>query len=220
MEISKYIDHTLLKPEATDGAIDALCKEAIENKFAAVCINPVYVHRASQLLLGTDVGVATVIGFPLGANTTAIKARETFDAIANGATEIDMVLAIGLFKSDMMKAVRADIGEVVKAAEGRKVKVILETCLLSNDEIRAACEIAADAGAAFVKTSTGFSTGGATVEAVRIMKETVGKWCEVKASGGIRNLEQAKLMIEAGATRLGTSAGVAIVKGLEGKSAY
>lgn len=213
MELAKYIDHTLLKPEARPEDIDKLCTEAAEHGFAAVCVNPVYVERAARLLQGKGVGVATVIGFPLGATTSGIKAREAKEAILQGATELDMVMVIGLFKGGDHKAVARDIKDVVRVAGKLPVKVILETCLLNPGEIKTASIIAADSGAAFVKTSTGFSSGGATVEAVRIMKEAVGARCAIKASGGIRQREQALLMIEAGASRIGTSAGVAIVTG-------
>lgn len=213
MNLASYIDHTLLKPEATPADVNKLCREAADHKFAAICVNPVYVKQAADYLKATEVEIATVIGFPLGATTTNTKVKETLDAIGNGATEIDMVMAIGLFKGKNFDAVRSDIAAVVKAAAPHPVKVILETCLLTKDEIASASKVSADAGAAYVKTSTGFANGGATVEAVKIMKEAVGGRCRIKASGGIRTREQALAMIEAGAMRLGTSSGVAIVKG-------
>ncbi|MFA4974512.1 MAG: deoxyribose-phosphate aldolase [bacterium] len=213
MDIAKYIDHTLLKPEATPVEIEKLCKEAAKHGFKAVCVNPVHCAMAASLLKGVDVEVATVIGFPLGANTTVIKMTETKDALANGATEIDMVMAIGLFKGGCDALVGRDIEGVVQAAEGRPVKVILETCLLDKEEIARACLIALAAGAAFVKTSTGFGSRGASVEDVRIMKAAVDGRIGIKASGGIRTRAQAIEMIEAGATRIGTSAGVTIVEG-------
>ncbi len=213
MDIAKYIDHTLLKPEATPAEVEKLCKEAAKHGFKAVCVNPVHCTRAAALLKGSGVAVATVIGFPLGANTTVIKMTETKDALANGATEIDMVMAIGLFKGGCDALVGRDIEGVVHAAEGRPVKVILETCLLDKEEIARACLIALAAGAAFVKTSTGFGSRGASVEDVRIMKAAVDGRIGIKASGGIRTRAQAIEMIEAGATRIGTSAGVTIVEG-------
>jgi deoxyribose-phosphate aldolase len=213
MNLAPYIDHTVLKPEAGPRDIEKLCREAVDNKFAAVCINPVYVSKARRLVGDSGVGVATVVGFPLGANTTETKIFETKRAIDEGATEIDMVMAVGLFKAGELKAVSRDIEDVVKASGKVPVKVILETCLLDADGIAKASVLAADAGAAFVKTSTGFASGGATVEAVRIMKEAVGNRCKIKASGGIRTRDQVVAMIEAGALRIGTSSGVSIVAG-------
>jgi len=211
MEIAKFIDHTLLKQEAIPADIEKLCKEAISNRFAAVCVNPVYVPLAAKLLGGSGVEVATVVGFPLGANTSRTKVQETEEALVNGATEIDMVMAIGLYKAGSFAEARKDIEMVVRAAAGRTVKVSLESCLLTEKEIEDASIISADAGAAYVKTSTGFSTGGATVEAVAAMKRAVGDRCKIKASGGIRTRDVALLMIDAGASRIGTSSGVAIV---------
>lgn len=211
MDIAKYIDHTLLKPEATPADINKLCMEAAQHRFAAVCINPVYVPIAAGALSGTGVAVATVAGFPLGASTTSIKAREALEAIAQGATEIDMVMAVGLFKAKDYKAAGEDIAQVVRVAKKFPVKVIIETCFLTPDEIGVACRIAADAGAAYVKTSTGFGSRGASADDIHIMKKTVGERCKIKASGGIRTREQALAMIEAGASRIGTSAGVVIV---------
>lgn len=212
MDLAKYIDQTILKPEATVSDVERLCREAVQYKFAAVCINPVFVKHAAGLIKG-GVGLVTVIGFPLGATTSKIKAREASEAINDEAMEIDMVMAIGLFKGGDFEAVRKDIEEVVRASGKCPVKVILETCLLSPDEIKKASIISADAGAAFVKTSTGFNARGATIEDVRTMKAAVGDRCKIKASGGIRTREQALLMIEAGASRIGTSAGVEIVTG-------
>lgn len=213
--IASMIDHTLLKPEASKAEIETLCNEAREYKFKAVCVNPFYVKLCKDLLGDTDVKIATVIGFPLGANTKEVKGFETKDAIKNGADEIDMVINIGALKDGDFETVKSDIEEVVKAASGSaRVKVIIETALLNREEKIKACELAMEVGADFVKTSTGFSTGGATIEDVELMKEVVGDKLEVKASGGVRDLETAKAMIDKGATRLGTSSGVKIVKGL------
>ena len=215
------IDHTLLKPEATKEQIEKLCAEAKEYTFASVCVNPAWVKTAAELLTGTPVKVCTVIGFPLGASTPETKAFETTDAINNGAGEIDMVLNVGALKSQDMDLVKRDVEAVVNAAKGKAiVKVILETCLLSKEEIKEASRISKDAGADFVKTSTGFSTGGATVEDVALMRETVGPDLGVKASGGVRSLEDVQKMIEAGATRIGASSGVQIVQGLTSESDY
>lgn len=213
--IASMIDHTILKPEATKKEVEILCDEAIEYKFAAVCVNPCHVSLCKNLLKDTDVKVATVIGFPLGANTTEVKAFETKDAIKNGADEIDMVINIGALKDKEYNIVKKDIEEVVKAANGHaKVKVIIETSLLSREEKVKASELSMEAKADFVKTSTGFSTGGATLEDVGLMKSVVGDKLEIKASGGVRSLETAKAMIEKGATRLGTSSGVKIINEL------
>ncbi|MFC4076745.1 deoxyribose-phosphate aldolase [Salinithrix halophila] len=219
-ELASKIDHTLLKPEATSDQIDSLCEEAAKYKFASVCINPWWVARAAEKLKGSGVIVCTVVGFPLGASTPETKAFETKDAIRNGAGEIDMVMNIGAFKSGDLDTVRRDIQAVVEAAADVPVKVILETGLLSSDEIRVASERAKAAGAQFVKTSTGFGYGGATEEAVRLMRETVGPDMGVKASGGIRDRATGEKMINAGANRLGASASVAIVTGGEGTDAY
>lgn len=208
------IDHTLLKPDATGEAIDGLCKEAKEYEFAAVCVNPYYVRRAKNLLEGTKVRVATVIGFPLGANAKEVKAFETENAIKNGADEVDMVINIGALKNGEHDLVRDDIKAVVEAAKNRAVvKVIIETCLLTDEEKVVACKLAKEAGANFVKTSTGFSTGGATVEDIKLMKETIGDSLKIKASGGIRDYKTAKAMVDAGASRIGASASIKIVKG-------
>lgn len=219
-ELATFIDHTQLKPETTKDQIDRLCEEAKEYKFASVCVNPCWVKHATQLLKGTEVKVCTVVGFPLGATTSETKAFETQDAIKNGAQEIDMVLNIGALKSNDIDLVKKDIETVVNAADGVLVKVILETGLLNEKEIRTACEAAKGAGADFVKTSTGFGNGGATKEAVQLMRETVGPQMGVKASGGIRDRKTAEQMIQAGATRLGASSGVAIVTGGHGTDAY
>ncbi len=213
MTLAGYIDHTLLKPEATPEEVERLCDEARHYGFAAVCVNPLYVARAAQWLVDSEVGLATVVGFPLGANTMDIKAREAFEAVRRGATEIDMVMAVGLFKGGEHEAVEREIAAVVAASEGCPVKVILETGFLTREEIVAASRIAAEAGAAFVKTSTGFGPRGASVEDVIAMREGVEGRCAIKASGGIRTRDDALAMIEAGATRIGTSAGIAIVHG-------
>lgn len=216
IHIPSMIDHTLLKPEATKDMIITLCNEAAENRFAAVCVNPCYVSLCKEILNNSGVKVATVIGFPLGANTKEAKAFETIDAIKNGADEVDMVINIGALKHKDYDAVKEDIEAVVNSARGKAiVKVIIETSLLTEEEKIKACELSMEAGADFVKTSTGFSTGGATVADVRLMKSVVGNNLEIKASGGIRDLKTAKEMIEAGATRLGTSSGIKIVKDQE-----
>jgi len=207
------IDHTLLKPEATPADIERLCDEAAAHRFAAVCVNPLFVKLAAGRLKGSGVMVATVAGFPLGAVTTATKVEEAVGAVSDGASEVDMVMAVGLFKGGEPERAGEDIAAVVRACGGRVVKVILETSLLTDDEIAGASRLAADNGAHFVKTSTGFGSRGASVEDVRIMKEAVGDRCRIKASGGIRTRQEAMAMIEAGASRLGTSAGIAIVEG-------
>lgn len=213
MKLNKYIDHTLLKPDASQEQIATLIEEAKKYDFASVCVNPTWVSFAAQALKGTDVKVCTVIGFPLGANTPEFKAFETSDAIRNGANEIDMVINIGALKSQNFDLVEKDIRAVVEAAKGTLVKVIIETCLLTDDEKVKACQIAQKAGADFVKTSTGFSTGGATVADVALMRKTVGPDMGVKASGGARSYEDALAFIKAGATRIGASSGVAIMEG-------
>ncbi|MGA9174921.1 MAG: deoxyribose-phosphate aldolase [Thermoactinomyces sp.] len=219
-ELAAMIDHTLLKPEATLEQIRVLCEEAKQYHFASVCVNPYWVKEAAKLLSGTDVKVCTVVGFPLGATTSETKAFETKDAIKNGADEIDMVINIGALKSGDLETVKRDIEAVVKAAEGKLVKVILETGLLTDEEIVEASKLAKEAGAHFVKTSTGFGKGGATVEAVQLMRETVGSGLGVKASGGIRDQETAQKMVGAGANRIGASASVAIVSGGQGSGSY
>lgn len=211
--LAKMIDHTLLKQDATKAQIEALVEEAKTYEFATVCVNPMWVKTAAELLNEErNVKVCTVIGFPLGATTTEIKASEAKLAVEHGATEIDMVLNIGALKDHFDVFVEEDIRSVVRAVKDRAiVKVIIETCLLTNEEKVRACTIAKKAGAHFVKTSTGFSTGGATVEDVKLMREVVGSDLGVKASGGIRDKETALAMIASGATRIGTSSGVAIV---------
>jgi deoxyribose-phosphate aldolase len=212
MKINKYIDHTLLKAPSTSKQIIELCLQAKEYDFASVCVNTCYVSLAKEILKDTDVKVCCVVGFPLGAMATVSKAFETKQAIKDGATEIDMVINIGAAKEENWKYVEDDIRAVVEAAQGNAVKVIIETCLLTDEEKVKACKCAVNAKAHFVKTSTGFSTGGATVEDVKLMKETVKDKCLVKAAGGVRNLKDAMAMIEAGADRLGCSAGIAIME--------
>nr|WP_144920410.1 deoxyribose-phosphate aldolase [Paenibacillus bovis] len=219
--IASYIDHTLLKAEATKEDIKKICEEAKQYKFASVCVNPTWVKFASSLLGDSDVKVCTVIGFPLGANTTETKEFEAKNAIENGATEIDMVINIGALKAKQDDDVKQDISRVCNVAKGKAiVKVIIETSLLSNEEKERACEISKQAGADFVKTSTGFSTGGATIEDVQLMRRIVGNDIGVKASGGVRNLEDLRNMIDAGASRIGASAGVAIMQGLTAETNY
>lgn len=212
--LAKYMDHTLLKPEATAVDIDRIVAEARQYGTASVCVNPYWVARVAAGLAGSGVKTCTVIGFPLGATSTASKVAETRDATAHGAQEIDMVINIGELKSGNDNAVRSDISAVANAAHeaGALLKVIIETCLLSDEEKRRACELSVAGGADFVKTSTGFSTGGATTADITLMRETVGPELGVKASGGIRTLEAAEAMIEAGATRLGVSAAVSILE--------
>ncbi|YCA42941.1 deoxyribose-phosphate aldolase [Bacillus sp. JZ8] len=219
-EIAKMIDHTLLKADAKKEEIEKLCEEAKEHHFASVCVNPTWVSLSSSLLEGTDVKICTVIGFPLGANTPEVKAFEAQNAISNGATEVDMVINIGALKDGNDQEVKRDIQAVVEASKGVLVKVIIETCLLTEDEKIRACQLAVEAGADYVKTSTGFSTGGATVEDVALMRKTVGPDVGVKASGGVRNAEGAKAVIEAGATRIGASSGIAIVNGYTADTDY
>jgi deoxyribose-phosphate aldolase len=210
--MAQYIDHTLLKPEATRTEIVKLCREALDNRFYSVCINPSYVRTAVEELKGSAVKVCAVIGFPLGATTTAVKAFEAGEAVENGAAEVDMVIHVGALKTGNEKYVRDDIFAVVRAAKGKTVKVIIETGLLSNEEKVLACRLAKEAGAHFVKTSTGFGPGGASIADVQLMRETVGPEIGIKASGGVRTPEAARQMIEAGATRIGTSSGVVIIK--------
>ncbi|WP_374076424.1 deoxyribose-phosphate aldolase [Bdellovibrio bacteriovorus] len=213
MQLSRYIDHTLLKPEVQLAQIEKLCAEAKEQNFFSVCVNTSYVSTCAQLLAGSSVKVCCVVGFPLGAMDTESKAFETQTAIKNGAGEIDMVIQVGALKDRRLDYVRDDIKAIVKAAQGRTVKVIIETSLLNQEDKILACKAALEAGAHFVKTSTGFGGGGATIEDVKLMKSIVGEQMEVKASGGIKDAAQARAMIEAGATRLGTSSGVTIVQG-------
>ena len=213
MLIQKYIDHTLLKPEATAEQIKKVCTEAKQYGFASVCINPYYTALVSKELKGTDVKTCTVIGFPLGANTKEVKAFETKQAIEDGAQEVDMVINIGALKDKRYDVVKEDIKAVVDAANDKAlVKVIIETCLLTQEEKIKACELSKEAGADFVKTSTGFSTGGAVKEDVLLMKKTVGEKLGIKASGGVRDYKKAMEMIDAGASRIGASAGIKIVE--------
>lgn len=220
MNLAKYIDHTALKPETTVKQIDQLIEEAKAYNFMSVCVNPTHVKYAADKLNGTDVLVCTVIGFPLGANTPDVKAFETKSAISNGAGEVDMVVNIGAVKDANYDLVREDIKAVVDAAGDVTTKVIIETCLLTDEEKVRVCEIAKEVGADFVKTSTGFSSGGATVEDIQLMRKTVGADMGVKASGGVRSYEDVKAMIDAGATRIGASAGVQILKGEEATGDY
>ena len=213
MELAKYIDHTYLKPDVQKKDIDKILKEAKQYHFASVCISPIWVAYAHKELEGSGVHVVTVIGFPEGATPTAVKVFETKQAIADGADEVDMVIPIGMLKDGQYNYVKEDIRSVVKAAGGKMTKVIIETCLLTDDEKVKACEIAKAAGADFVKTSTGFSRGGATLEDVKLMRKAVGADMGVKASGGVANKAEAEAMIVAGATRIGTSHGVEIMQG-------
>jgi len=214
-DLARYIDHTLLKPEATGADIDRLCDEARQYGFASVCVNPTWVRRAARNLRGSDVKVTSVIGFPLGANTSEIKAMEARKALRDGARELDMVINVGRLKSGEHEFVRTDIEKVVDAGHevGALVKVIIEAGLLTDEEKVIACLLAKQAKADFVKTSTGFLAGGATVYDVALMRETVGPEMGVKASGGVHTAEEAEEMIAAGATRIGASAGVQIVSG-------
>lgn len=220
MKKSKYIDHTILKQNAIKADIVQLCKEAAENNFASVCINPYWIPVAKEILNGTGVDVCTVIGFPLGTNATATKVFETKQAILDGATEIDMVINVGALKDKDYDAVYEDIKAVVDVANGTLVKVIIETCLLTDEEKVKACELSLKAKANFVKTSTGFSTGGATKEDVALMRKTVGENMGVKASGGVRTPEDFEAMIAAGATRIGTSSGIKLINGENADTNY
>lgn len=213
--LAAMLDHTILKAEATAADVVSICQEALAMGAASVCINPTHVALVAEKLQGSTVKVCTVIGFPLGANTSAVKAFETKDAIANGAKEIDMVINVGALRTGDVATVEADIRAVVEAANGTTVKVIIETCYLTDAEKTTACQLAQKAGANFVKTSTGFGTGGATVADVALMDKTVGDTMEVKASGGIRDYATAMAMVEAGADRLGVSASMAILAGAE-----
>ncbi|HDR1361599.1 TPA: deoxyribose-phosphate aldolase [Pasteurella multocida] len=213
-QIAQFIDHTALTAEKTEQDIIQLCDEAITHQFWSVCINSAYIPLAKQKLAGTPVKICTVVGFPLGANLSTVKAFETTEAIKAGADEIDMVINVGWIKSNKWDAVEKDIATVLAACAGKLLKVILETCLLSKDEIVKACEICKTLNVAFVKTSTGFNRGGATKEDVALMKRTVGD-IGVKASGGVRDTETAIAMINAGASRIGASAGIAIIHGLQ-----
>ncbi len=220
MELSKFIDHTVLAADATRQKIIDLCREARENNFASVCINSSWVALAKKELEGSDVNVCTVVGFPLGATSSAAKAFEAETAVKDGASEVDMVINVGALKSGMYDFVEEDIKAVRKAVGNKVLKVIIETCLLTDDEKKIACQLSEKAGADFVKTSTGFSKGGATAEDVRLMRASVSDHVQVKASGGIRSYETALAMIEAGATRLGTSSGVAIINGEKSNASY
>ena len=213
--VNKLIDHTLLKAFATENDIIKLCNEARQYHFKSVCVNPVNVSLAAKLLKDSDVLVCTVIGFPLGANTIAIKEAETIDAVNNGAQEIDMVINIGKAKEHDFKYIEDEIAAVVKAAKGNTVKVIIETCYLDDYEKAEVCKAATLAKANFVKTSTGFGTGGANAHDVAIMKANIAPNMEVKASGGIKTYEDVKALVEAGATRIGASAGIAIMEAAE-----
>jgi len=215
-ELAHYIDHTLLKPEVSRAQVETLCAEAAEHSFATVCVNGSRVELAHSLLEDCDVQVATVVGFPLGAADADAKRYETEAAVDAGAGEIDMVMNVGRFLDGEHDYIVREIRDVVEAADDRVVKVILETCLLTEDQIEQASKLVVQAQAHFVKTSTGFGSAGATVEHVKLMRETVGQFAGVKAAGGIRDAATARAMIEAGATRLGTSAGVAIVTGETG----
>lgn len=213
MKLASMIDHTILKPEVGKEQVETICREAREYGFASVCVNSSYVPLCAELLRDTEVKVCTVIGFPLGAMSTAAKAAEARQAILDGAEELDMVIHIGMLKDGNNEYVEQDIHSVVEEARGKAaVKVIIETCLLSEEEKVRACMLAKKAGADYVKTSTGFSTGGATAEDIALMKNTVGKDMKVKASGGIRTREKAEEMRKAGADRIGTSSGIRIVE--------
>ena len=212
MELSKYIDHTILKPDATLQEVKKICNEAKKYSFASVCVNPYYTKFVSDELKGTGVKTCVVVGFPLGANTKEVKAFEASNAVGNGAQEVDMVINIGALKDKKYDVVESDIKEVVDSVNGKAlVKVIIECCLLTEEEIVMACRLSLKASADFVKTSTGFSTSGAKAEDVKLMRETVGENAGVKASGGIRDYKSAMEMINAGANRIGASAGIAIV---------
>ena len=213
MELNRMIDHTLLKANATRAQIEKLCDEALEYNFASVCVNTCWVPLAHEKLAGSDVKTCCVVGFPLGAMLTEAKAAETRLAVEAGADEVDMVINIGWLLDGEYDAVRDDIAAVVKAADGKCVKVIIEACLLTDEQKAKACELSVEAGATFVKTSTGFSTGGATVADVALMRKTVGDRCLVKAAGGIHTADEARAMVEAGADRLGCSAGIQIMAG-------
>ena len=219
-QLAAYIDHTLLKPDASLAQIEQLCAEARGHGFFSVCVNGSWVVSARHILDGSDVKVATVVGFPLGAMSGDVKRYETEVAIDDGAHEIDVVLNLARLKAGEDKYVFRELVDVVEAADERTVKVILETCLLTDEEKVRACKLVVDSGAHFVKTSTGFSPAGATVADVKLMRETVGPDFGVKASGGVRDAQTALAMIHAGATRLGTSFGIAIVKGLAGGRSY
>lgn len=208
---SKLFDHTILKPDASKAAVEKICREALEHNFASVCVNQYRTKLVADLLKGSDVKVCTVVGFPLGAVSTDVKVFETKAALTDGATEIDMVINVGAMKDADYEYVENDIRKVKEACGAVTLKVIIETCLLTDEEKVKACQLSMKAGADFVKTSTGFSTGGATANDVALMRSTVGDVCQVKASGGIRDAATAKAMVAAGADRLGTSATVSII---------
>lgn len=210
---SKLFDHTILKPDASKEAVEKICKEALQYNFASVCVNQYRTKLVSEILSGSDVKVCTVVGFPLGAVSTEVKVFETKAAIMDGATEIDMVINVGAMKDGDFEYVENDIKKVKEACGDITLKVIIETCLLNDEQKEKACQLSMKAGADFVKTSTGFSTGGATKEDVALMRKTVGQACQVKASGGIRDTKTAKEMVDAGADRLGTSATINIIAG-------
>lgn len=212
MNYSKFIDHTNLKQDASINDIKTLCEEAIKFDFMSVCINPCFVKYAHDVLLDSEVKVCTVIGFPLGANTTKTKVYETKQALKDGADEIDMVINVSALKDKKYDYVKNEISKIKKVCKNKILKVILETCLLTDEEIVKACELSLEAKADFVKTSTGFSKGGATVEAVALMRKTVGNKCGVKASGGVKTFEDMQKMIDAGASRIGTSSGVKLLE--------
>lgn len=222
MDLAQLIDHTLLKPDATQAQISQLCQEARANLFCSVCVNPIHVEQAVQELRGCAVKVCTVVGFPLGSTPTEVKLAEARWALARGAHELDMVMNIGAAKSSDWETVEQDIRSLAEACHhaGAILKVIIEACLLTEAEKVRACEVSVNAGADFVKTSTGFSTGGATVEDVALMRKSVGPKIGVKASGGIKSKEVAKAMIAAGASRLGTSSGVQLVNSGTAESGY
>ena len=218
-KVANMIDHTILKAFATTEDVKAICKEAKEHNFFSVCINPTHIELVKKELEGSNVKVCTVIGFPLGANTPEVKAFETKDAIAKGADEVDMVINIGALKDKNYDLVLRDIKAVVDAADKKAlVKVIIETCYLTDEEKKIACELSVKAGTDFVKTSTGFGTGGSTPQDIKLMRDVVGREIGVKASGGVRNLNDAKAVINAGASRIGASASVAIVKGQDAQN--
>ena len=212
MDYNRLIDHTVLKQDTQEAAVIQLCKEALEFNFASVCVNPTYIELCAKLLKGSEVKVCTVIGFPLGANTKEVKGFETLDAVSKGADEIDMVINIGALKDHKDDYVYEEIKYIKECCKGKLLKVIIETCLLTEEEKVRACELSKKAGADYVKTSTGFSTGGATKEDIALMRKTVGPELGVKASGGVRTYEDMIVMVEAGASRIGTSNGVKLMK--------
>lgn len=220
MLYNKYIDHTLLKPEATQAQIEVLCNEAREYDFMSVCVNPSQIELCKKLLEGSDVVVCTVVGFPLGATLTSVKVFEAQEALRLGASEVDMVINIGALKEGRTQFVEDEIRAIKEAVGDKILKVIIETALLTEEEIVIASQLVVNAGADFVKTSTGFSTAGATVEHVALMKQTVGDKAQVKAAGGVRNTDDLKEMIAAGATRIGTSAGVKLMQGEKSEGGY